>query len=171
MFEGLLHRAQHSLDVVLTRFLGRAAVAVPLLVALGFGTAALTVKLSAVYGQVTSYVVMAVIFAAVGGVVAAIVSSTTEIDSAEAEQPQENTATAVTDAVAPLLDRDLLMTLLTTAGPIALPRLLAMTARHLPLLVMAGLVAIFFLSRTGEAQAQAEGADSAGEPEAPAATT
>lgn len=162
MFEGLLHRAQHALDSVLAKFLGRAAVAVPLLVAAGFGTAALTVKLTELYGQVTSYVAMAVIFALIGGLVAVIVSSTTEIDTPEAAQEE-----GATSAVAPLLDKDVLLALLTTAGPVALPRLIAMAARNLPLLIMAGLIAIFFLGRS--VSAETEGG-SAPEPQAPPVT-
>ncbi len=170
MFEGVLHRAQRAVDAVLAKFLGRAAVAVPLLIALGFGTAALTVKLTELYGAVASYLVMAILFAAVGGLIAMIVSSTTEVEatSAASEEPQAA-------ASAPLLDKDLLfnkdmlLTALTTAGPIALPRLVGIIARNLPLVVMAMLIGIFFLARSSASGVEPAAGEAAAERQAPPA--
>ena len=53
MFQGLLMRAERSIDQVIAKYMGRAMVAVPLLVATGFATAALTVELVELYGSVT----------------------------------------------------------------------------------------------------------------------
>jgi hypothetical protein len=47
-----------------------------------------------------------------------------------------------------LLDRDTIVPLLATAGPVALPTLLRTAASNLPLLVMAVIVAFFYFGRS-----------------------
>jgi hypothetical protein len=63
----------------------RAAVAVPLLIAAGFGIAALTVKLSQAYGPALAYTIMAGLFVAVAGITAVIMSRKEQVAEAEAE--------------------------------------------------------------------------------------
>jgi hypothetical protein len=148
MFQAVVQRAQRAVDSTLAKLVTRAAVAVPLVIAAGFGTAALTVTLTDTYGPALSYTIMAGLFVVLGGIVAALMSSTNgstqEPETEEAPSVVENVA----EVAAPLLDRDTLIALLTTAGPVALPGLLRIAARNLPLLVAAVIVAFFFFGRS-----------------------
>ncbi len=168
MFQAVVQRAQRAVDSTLAKLMTRAAVAVPLLIALGFGTAALTVTLTQIYGPALSYTMMAGLFAVLGGITAAVVSANGS--SAEAEPEKVHSAAEdVAEVAAPLLDRETIVAMLTTAGPVALPGLLRLAARNLPLLVMAVIVAFFFFGRslTGDEAKTAEA--SSPEPQAPAA--
>lgn len=148
MFQGLVQKAEGAVSSAVGAVVWRAAVAVPLIVAAGFGIAALTVTLSQAYGPPLAYTIMAGLFVAVAGITAVIMSRKTPEAEPEAEEP----ATYITDNVAelatPLLDRDTIVPLLATAGPMALPALLRMAARNLPLLVVAVIVALFYFGRT-----------------------
>ncbi|MFM9847207.1 MAG: hypothetical protein ACKVP3_08600 [Hyphomicrobiaceae bacterium] len=165
MFQAVVQRAQRAVDSTLTKLMTRAAVAVPLVVAAGFGTAALTVTLTEVYGSALSYTMMGGLFAVLGGITAAVVSAngTTQAQPKEAPSVAEDVA----EVAAPLLDRETLVALLTTAGPVALPGLLRLAARNLPLLVMAVIVAIFFFGRS-VTSGEGETAEAAPAPQAPA---
>jgi hypothetical protein len=147
MFQAVLQKAQHAVDSTVEKLLTRAAVAVPLVIAAGFGTAALTVTLTETYGPALSYTMMAGLFIAIGGITAAIMSAN-GTKQAEAPEPAPTMAEEVAEVAAPLLDRDTLIAVLSTAGPVALPGLLRLAARNLPLLVMAVIVAIFFFGRS-----------------------
>jgi hypothetical protein len=148
MFQAVVQRAQRAVDSTLAKLVTRAAVAVPLVIAAGFGTAALTVTLTDTYGPALSYTIMAGLFVVLGGIVAAVMSW----DNGATEEPKPEEAPSVVENVAevaaPLLDRDTLIALLTTAGPVALPGMLRIAARNLPLLVAAVIVAFFFFGRS-----------------------
>ncbi len=148
MFQAVVQRAQRAVDSTLAKLVTRAAVAVPLVIAAGFGTAALTVTLTDTYGPALSYTIMAVLFVVLGGIVAAVMSW----DNGATEEPKPEEAPSVVEnvaeAAAPLLDRETLVAMLMTAGPIALPGLLRIAARNLPLLVAAVIVAFFFFGRS-----------------------
>lgn len=147
MFQAVIQRAQRAVDSTLAKLLTRAAVAVPLLIAAGFGTAALTVTLTEAYGPALSYTMMAGLFVVLGGITAAVVSAN-GAPKEEVEEPAPSVVDDVAEVAAPLLDRETLVALLTTAGPVALPGLLRLAARNLPLLVMAVIVAFFFFGRS-----------------------
>ena len=111
----------------------------------GFGIAALTVKLSQAYGPALSYTMMAGLFVAISGLTAVVRSRS---ESETLPVPEEKTATLaenVAEVATPLLDRDTLVPLLTAAGPVALPAVLRLAARYLPLVVMAVIAAMFLL--------------------------
>jgi hypothetical protein len=165
MFQAVIQRAQRAVDSTLAKLVTRAAVAVPLVIAAGFGTAALTVTLTDVYGPALSYSMMAGLFVLLGGLSAALVSANGSTEATPAE-PTPTMAEDVAEVAAPLLDRDTLVTLLSTAGPVALPGLLRVAARNLPLLVMAVIVAFFFFGRSvTSSEGEATEADTA--PQAP----
>lgn len=148
MFQAVLQKAEGAVGSAVNKVASRVAVAVPLVIAAAFGIAALTVTLSEAYGPPLAYTIMAGLFVAVAGVTAVIMSHKTPQAEPEAEEP----ATSITDNVAelatPLLERDTIVPLLATAGPIALPALLRMAARNLPLLVVAVIVALFYFGRS-----------------------
>lgn len=153
MFQGLLKRAERSIDQVVAKYMGRAMVAVPLLVASGFATAALTVKLVELYGSVVAYGVMAALFGVIGLVTMAIVNvgaqRAAEATAADAEtaaspeQPQEASADGA-DFLPPELKA-----FLASAAPTALPPVVRGIGRNLPLILVLALVG-FIISRFAE---------------------
>ncbi|WP_072395244.1 hypothetical protein [Hyphomicrobium sp. CS1GBMeth3] len=153
MFQGLLRRAERSVNQVIARALERALVAVPLLVAAGFATAALTVKLVELYGSVTAYGVMAAIFAVIGLVTMAVVGvGTSEPGAAEdqssAESEQPSPAEGLIDDAADFLTPEV-RSVLASLAPMALPGVIRSVGRNLPLVLILA-VAAFVISRFGE---------------------
>jgi hypothetical protein len=101
VFAGLINQAKSAASGLILKYLARASVAVPFVVALGFAVAAVTVMLVERFGQVTAYWMVAGGLAAIG-LVAAMVVSVKEQEEEEAEQLAEeaDTAEVVTEAAA-----------------------------------------------------------------------
>ncbi|WP_333793826.1 hypothetical protein [Hyphomicrobium sp.] len=188
MFQGLLKRAERSIDHVIARFLSRALVAVPLIVAAGFATAAMAVKLVELYGPFAAYVCMAVLFAVIGLVTMAVVSSGSHTDTepetseavsaaSESGEGDDEGSGGAADFLTPEI-----RSLLTSIGPAALPPVARGVGRNLPLILFLAVVAYIisrFASTAGHPASQAEqeeseagdegGGPAAAAPEAPPA--
>ncbi len=159
MFQGLFKRAENKIDSVLAKYLGRALVAVPLLVAAGFATAALTVKAVEIYGTVTGYAMMAALFAVIGLVTMAIVGIEQRREAEPETAAQADTAsTEAEQAEAGIDPMDLLTpevrAMLASTAPMALPGLVRGVGRNLPLILFLALIG-FIISRFGESAASA----------------
>jgi hypothetical protein len=154
MFQALIQKAEGAVGSAVNKVASRAAVAVPLVIAAGFGIAALTVTLTQAYGAGLSYTIMAGLFVALGGITALWMSRNAPEPEPQPEEPATSLAEDVAEFATPLFDRDTIVPLLATAGPIALPALLRLGARNLPLLVIAVIVALFYFGRSiaGESQ-------------------
>jgi hypothetical protein len=148
MFQALIQKAEGAVGSAVNKVASRAAVAVPLVIAAGFGIAALTVTLTQVYGAALSYTIMAGLFVAVGGITALWMSRNAPEAEPQPEEPATSLAEDVAEFATPLFDRDTIVSLLATAGPIALPALLRLGARNLPLLVIAIIAALFYFGRS-----------------------
>ena len=74
MFRSLIDDAKTAAGAVVSKYVIRASVAVPFLVAAGFATAALTLTLIERFGAVAAYGLMAGIFAAIGLISALLVT-------------------------------------------------------------------------------------------------
>jgi hypothetical protein len=134
---------------IIGRYLARASVAVPFLIAGGFAIAAITLMLVERYGQVAAYWIMAGALAVMGALAALVVTvKEQEEDAAEqAAETSETTASSATAAVAEAAAQNpmALLTMLSAlpAGPASIVPVLRMVARNLPLVVL--LAAITFL--------------------------
>ncbi|MCC7251446.1 hypothetical protein [Hyphomicrobium sp.] len=172
MFQGLFKRAERSFDQAVTRVMGRALVAVPLLVAGGFATAALAVKLVELYGAVTAYALMAALFCVIGLVTMAIVGIEQRPAAETAEEPSASTAEGSSDDAADTADlfSPEVRAIFASAAPVALPGLIRGVGRNLPLVFILALVA-FVISRFAETSDEHEAAttDAAAAPVPPAA--
>jgi hypothetical protein len=157
MFQALVQKAQGAVNTAIGKVLTRAAVAVPLVIAAGFGIAALTVTLSQAFGPALSYTMMAGLFVAIAGVTAMVMSRSETEPQPVPEDEAPSLAENVAEFATPLLDSDTILPLLTAAGPVALPALLRLAARNLPLLVVAVIVAMFFFGRSLRADEQTTG--------------
>ncbi len=158
MFGFIVRRAQATVDNALGQLAYGSLVAVPLLVALGFATAALSLRLERTYGAETSHLIVAGLFAAAALVGWLVFTLRTAAPAPGSDAPavdREAPVAAADTKHAPLAgftpaDRELLMTALTTVGPVALPGLLRAVLRNLPLLLFV-LAAAFVLTRPGAA--------------------
>jgi hypothetical protein len=149
MFQGLFKRAERSIDSVVAKYVGRATVAVPLLVAAGFATAAATVKLAELYGPVTAYAFMAALFSVLGVLMTAIgLGSRAAVDAQESATSEDIAETE--KEVESLLTPEL-TALLTTVAPTALPSIMRAVLRNLPLVFLLGIMAYLFSRASGAA--------------------
>lgn len=160
LFEFVLHRAEAMIGNVLEQALARALVALPLLVAAGFGTAALSTYVNAKYGTQTGQLIMAGGFATLGLLAMLFVSivGPATINSGEAATASDDAGTGTAEggqsADSPAMrafgdaERELVTTMLASAAPVAVPSILRTLIRNLPLVLLILIVA-FVLSRSG----------------------
>jgi hypothetical protein len=101
MFAGLINQAKSAASGLVLKYVARASVAIPFVIALGFALAAITVMLVERFGHVTGYWLVAGGLAAIG-IVAAITVSVKEHEEEVAEQQaeQSDTGEVVSDATA-----------------------------------------------------------------------
>jgi uncharacterized membrane protein len=163
MFQGLFRRAESTIDNAVWKLVGRAAVAVPLLIASGFASAALTVWLVERYGAITAYGMMAALFSFIALVTMAVVSTngprvSEEAPAQSASSAETSADTAADEGIDPM---DLLTpevrAFLATAAPMAIPVVARGVGRNLPLIFLLAVVG-YLISRfaTGDGSEQSE---------------
>lgn len=169
LFQGLFKRAERTIDSAISRFVDRAAVAVPLIAAGGFATAALSLKLIELYGAVSAYTMMAVLFAVIGLITMVVNARSNEVP-AEAGETSDPGATESEKAEdeGPSLPPEM-MSVLTSIAPAAAPGIARGVVRNLPLIFILALVA-FVISRFAAAASSDEAASPSGD-EDPASET
>ena len=172
MFRTLINDAKSAAGAVIGKYAIRASVAVPFVVAAGFGTAATTLVLVEQFGAVMAYCLMAGGFAAVGLLAAAIVTvKEQEVVAEDTQAEKTDTAEVASDAAtqaAVQLPLALLGTLLTTPmGPGADAGGAKMLLRNLPLVLLAAVIALLFWPSAPQQDAgeTAEPADDVAEPD------
>lgn len=181
MFEGLINDAKSAAGSVIAKYLARASVAVPFLVALGFATAAVTLMLVERFGAITAYWAVAGAFALIGLVATLIVTakehgSEVKQDSPETK-PAQSDATAASSAEpspfsgafaeAPLA---ILGTLVSSPlGRIALASGLKMGVRNLPLVLMLAVLGVLLWPSDASVPAADEEASAGTDPDTYAA--
>ncbi len=180
MFRGLLNDAKSAMGAMLAKYLARASVAVPFLIAAGFAIAAITIMLVERYGQVTAYWIMTAALALIGAIASLVVSVKEQEEEAAEEAAAETadtTAASATAAVAEAAAQNpmALLSMLSALpmGPASLVPALRVLARNLPLVVL--LAAITFLlwpsdrTEAGQETAAGESPESSEAAAAPAA--
>lgn len=101
MFAGLVNQAKSAVSGLVLKYVARASVAVPFVIALGFALAAVTVMLVERFGQVTAYWLVAGGLAAIGIAAAAAVSvKEQEEEETERLAEQADTGDVVSEAAA-----------------------------------------------------------------------
>jgi biotin carboxylase len=152
MLGSLFRRAQATVDNAIEHLVSRALVAIPFLIAAGFGTAALSMRLNREFGPETGSMILAAGFVVIGLIVAMAVNSRSAKPDEVVNEADETVERASDDASDPAManvDRELLMAALTTAAPMALPGLLRVVMRNLPI-VAAVAAAAFIMTRSNE---------------------
>lgn len=152
MFQAIITRAQDAVGDVVAHAATRALMAVPFVIAGGFGIAGLYLRLAREYGAETASLLMAALFFVIGLVTFAILSMRRQSDTVETSEAATETDRAASSyeaSSAPSFssaEKDLLLAGLTTAAPIALPQLLRILLRNLPLVAVVA-AAFFILTR------------------------
>lgn len=149
MFQSIINRATHSVESAVTSIALRAAVAIPFLVALGFGTAAAGVQLVQTYGHVQAYAIMAAAFAVVGivGMVATRPINVTKPADAHAPLEEGNSAPNIDSSS--MITPDFLISALGVVGPKAIPAipaLLRFIVKNWALVLSVAIVAALLMS-------------------------
>jgi hypothetical protein len=173
MFRGLINDAKSAAGSLVAKYLARASVAVPFVVALGFATAAVTLVLVDRFGAITAYWLVAAGFTLIG-LLATFVITVKEQEEEIAEKVAESTDTAgmTSDAAgqaAAQVPLAVLGALLSSpVGPGAVAGGLKMAARNIPLVVLLALIGMLFWPSQAEpdadAESRAEGEDAAPPP-------
>jgi hypothetical protein len=149
MFRGLINDAKAAAASVLAKYLARASVAAPFVIAIGFAIAAIAHMLIERFGAVTGCWLLAAGFTLIG-LLATLLVKRKEHENAAAEREAEkmDTADVATDAAAEaLLQAPLALAgalFSTPLGPKGLAGVAKMLARNLPLVVLLGLIALLF---------------------------
>ena len=149
MFAGLINQAKSAVTGLLLKYVARASVAVPFVIALGFALAAITAMLVERFGHIAGYWMVAGGLAVIGLIAALVVSAKEhEEEVAEQEAEKADTGEVMSDATsqamvqAPLA---LLGALMTTSGgatsALSVARLLG---RNLPLVLLLVMIGALF---------------------------
>jgi hypothetical protein len=167
MFRGLINDAKAAAGSLVGKYLVRASVAVPFLIAIGFAIAATTVFLVDKFGSLYAYLMIAGGFTLIGLIAALAVSvKEQEVEVADSQDATGDTASVATDAAAqaavqaPLA---LLGALLSTpAGPAVLAGSAKMVARNIPLVILLVLISMLFWPTAQQADASDGASDDPG---------
>ena len=171
MFRGLINDAKSAASSLVLKYVARASVAIPFVIALGFALAAVTVWVVNQYGYVTGYLLMAGGLAAVG-VIAALVVSFKEHEEEVADEAAEaadttNVATEVA-AQAPLALLGALFTI--PGGASSALKVAQVLGRNFPLVLLLVLTgALLWPSEEGEDTESVRPRPNGVEPPAPGA--
>jgi hypothetical protein len=161
MFRGLINDAKSAVGNLVLKYVARASVAVPFVIAVGFAVAAIASMLVERFGAVTGYWIVAGGMAAVGIIAAIVVSVREHKEVAEERKEKADTQEMVSDATAQALIQTpvaLLGALFATPGGAAtglgVARALGRNWPLVLLLVLGG--ALFWPAQTAEEEFVAE---------------
>jgi hypothetical protein len=162
VFRGLISDAKAAAGAVIVKYVARASVAVPFLVAAGFATAAITVMLVDRFGALTAYWALAGGFTAIGLVATLVVTVKEQEEEVVAEAKAAEEPSAAANAAAEVAMQAPLAVLsgllATPLGPSSALGLVKVLARNLPLVLL--LVMLGFLVWPRE-PGETEGEDAA----------
>jgi hypothetical protein len=158
LFAGLIHHAREAASHLLLRYVARASVAIPFIIALGFAIAAIAVMLFDRFGHVSAYWIMAGGLAILGALAAIVVSvKEHEEQMAEEKAQQTDTQEVVSEATAQATQHApvaLLGALFTTpGGATSAFKVAGLLGRNLPLVLLLMIIgALFWPAPNGEGE-------------------
>lgn len=158
MFGMLFRRAQATVDRAVDSLVHRIIIATPFVIAGGFATIALALRLNREFGPETGSLILAGGFVALGLVAALALRTHSEAPPEGDGAAEETSASATAGSEGPDIsgtDRELIMAALTSAAPIAIPAVVRTIGRNLPL-VAAVAAAAFIISRDGRSSTALE---------------
>lgn len=151
MLQSLFRRAEASVDNAIATALEKAAVGLLFLVAAGFATAALSIYLNREIGPAAGNLVMAAAFLVLGLITAAVVMgrSRSSAEQTRADATASATGDGRDEPMIDVADKEVLSAAAKVVVPLALPALLRLAVRNLPV-IAAVAAASFILSRNSE---------------------
>jgi hypothetical protein len=166
VLQGFIKDMRRAAVSLVDRYLARASVAVPFIVALGFATAALSIDLTARFGASNAFWIMAAGFSTIGLVAGVALSQRErETAAAEAQQAEESNQSGLGDLggmaseaatqAAGRLPLGLLAPLLASPATSALA-VARLIGRNLPLVLLLALIVLLFSSTEEESPDQAD---------------
>ena len=145
MFRGLINDAKSAVSSLVLKYVARASVAIPFVIAVGFALAALAAWLVNRYGYVTGYLLMAGGLAGVGVIAALAVSVKEHEEEAADEAAEEADTTKVAADVAAQAPLALLGALFTMPGGASSALKVAQVlGRNFPLVLLVALIGALF---------------------------
>jgi hypothetical protein len=172
MFRGLINDAKSAAGAMIGKYVARASVAVPFIIAAGFAVAAITLLLVDRFGAIRAYFMVAGGFTAIGIIAGlAVKVKEREEEAADAQVAEADTSAVASEAAtqaamqAPLALLGALFS--TPLGPSAAANGVKLLARNLPLVVLLVLIGALFWptepgqAAEGDAEDAPQGADSA----------
>jgi hypothetical protein len=164
VFVGLMNQARDAVSGLVLKYVARASVAIPFVVALGFAIAAVSVMLVERFGHVMAYWLMAGGLAAIG-IVAAVAVSVREHEEEVAEQETEeaDTGEVVSDATAQaMLQAPLALAgalFATPGGASSAFKVAGILGRNYPLVLLLVLIGALFWPTNTENDPEVESPD------------
>src|SRR5262245_49117468 len=161
MFRGLINEAKSAAVSVVAKYLARASVAVPFVIAVGFAIAAISHMLIARFGAVLGCWILAAGFTLIGVLATLFVKHKEQGEEVAAQAAQAgDTADVANEAAAQALVQmpvALAGALLSTPlGPKAFASSAKVLLRNLPLVVLLALLALLFLQTEPRERKEAE---------------
>jgi hypothetical protein len=164
VFAGLINQGKAAVSGLVLKYLARASVAIPFVIALGFGLAAITVMLVERFGHLAAYWMMAGGLAVVG-LIAAIAVGVKEYEEEVAEEKAEavDTQQVVSDATAQAITQApvaLLGALFTTpGGATSALKVARILGRNWPLVLLLLMIGALFWPAENSVEAQGAAED------------
>lgn len=160
MFRRLINDAKSAVSSVVLKYVARASVAVPFLIAAGFAIAAITLTLVERYGAVTAYLMMAGGLALIGVVAATVVTVKEHEEEVAEEKAEEAAAPAVSGEMALQVPMAVLGALLSSpVGPSTSLGLLRVIGRNLPLVALLVMIGALFWPTEATADTEPDAKD------------
>lgn len=157
MFRGLINDAKAAASSIVLKYVARASVAVPFVIAVGFGLAATTVFLVERYGQQTAYWIMAGGLAAIGLVATLFVSVKEQEEEVADETAEANDTSNVASEMAAQAPLALVGGLLSLpGGPSTLLKVAKVLGKNFPLVLLLVVIGALFWPTKETAAAEGE---------------
>ena len=145
MFQGLLNSAKSAVSSLILKYVARATVAVPFVLALGFALAAIAAMLVDRFGPITGYWLMAGGLAVIGAIAAIFVSAREQNEEVADQRAEAVDTSNVATEVATQAPLAVLGSLLTLPGGATTAFKVAhLLGRNYPLVLLAALIGLLF---------------------------
>jgi hypothetical protein len=161
VFRSLINDAKSAIGALIAKYLSRAAVAIPFIMAGGFATAAVTLKLIENFGAVSAYAMVAAGFTLIGALAALVISAKESAQQDESEPKPQQADAAESSAIetgavlaAPL---SLLGPVLSALGPSTALQAARTLINNLPLVVLIAVLAVLLWPRESDETAALAG--------------
>jgi hypothetical protein len=145
VFQGIIQSAKTAVSSLILKYVARASVAIPFVIAVGFALAAIAAMLVDRFGHIAGYWLMAGGLAAIGAIVAIFVSVREHEEEQRTNKPEAADTSNIATEVATQAPLAILGGLLTLpGGGAAALKVAQLMGRNYPLVLLAALIGLLF---------------------------